>query len=312
LSKGALMLRFSHILCPVDFSESSARALSHAAALTRRYDAELEVLHIVPAVGEDSDPVHFDRGTSVWPSRAQVTREIERVMQAAGASGPRARADVRDGRAHEVIAFRARTWPAELLVMGTHGRSGFNRLLLGSVTEKVLRNVTCPVLTVPPAAPASADASVAFTQIVCAVDFTPSSMKALAHALDLGQQAGGRVSVLYALEYMEPDAALLPSPFDPCHEVVLEGQRQQQLLIDRARTRLQAVLAREPGTWCDIDPHVVTGRAYKAVLDHARTVQADLIVMGAQGASGLELMVYGSNTQHVLRAAACPVMTVRA
>ena len=63
--------------------------------------------------------------------------------------------------------------------MGTHGRSGFNRLLLGSVTEKVMRQVTCPVLTVPPAAPQKADSPVAFKNILCAIDFSPSALKAL-------------------------------------------------------------------------------------------------------------------------------------
>jgi len=75
---------------------------------------------------------------------------------------------------------------------------------------------------------------------------------------------------------------------------------------------LHAHLAQESTTWCDIEEGtVVVDRAYKAILQRAAALTVDLIVMGAQGAGGLELRVYGSNTQHVLRAAGCPVLTVK-
>jgi nucleotide-binding universal stress UspA family protein len=82
--------------------------------------------------------------------------------------------------------------------------------------------------------------------------------------------------------------------------------------MEHARRQLHAQLAQEPATSCDIgESTIVVDRAYKAILRHAAALDADLIVMGAQGAGGLELMVYGSNTQYVLRAAACPVLTVK-
>jgi nucleotide-binding universal stress UspA family protein len=209
-----------------------------------------------------------------------------------------------EGRAHELIAYRAQAQPADLVVMGTHGRSGFNRLLLGSVTEKVLRSVRCPVLTVPPAAPSMTGAAVTFKQILCAIDFSPSATKALQYALELGRQAGGCVTVLYALEYMDPE--------EPCEHVVFDIRTRRQHFIDHARARLHAQVAQESTTWCELKELVTIDRAYKAILQHATTSNVELIVMGAQGTSGLELMIYGSNTQHVVRAATCPVLTVHA
>jgi nucleotide-binding universal stress UspA family protein len=307
------MVQFHNVLCAIDFSEISARALTHAAALARWYEAHLEVLHVVPALADDANPpARFGPDDGAWPSRERLLVAIERAMEAADATTPDSRPLVEEGRADEIIACRARALPADLVVMGTHGRSGFNRALLGSVTEKVLRQVSCPVLTVPPAAPTRAGGPVRFKNILCAVDYSPSASKALQYALDLARQAGGAVTVLHALEYTDADDLLDPSKFDPCREEIAESRRRRQAVLDRARTQLHAQLALEPTTWCDIQEVVAVDRAYKAILGLAADADTDLIVMGAQGAGGLELLLYGSNTQHVLRAATCPVLTVRA
>lgn len=300
------MIEFKQILCPIDFSETSIRALTYAAAWASWYEAQLEVLHVVPAF-EDvprSGPSVSIGESSLPASRDAIVAEIHRALESVGAASLNPTTVALEGRALELIVNRAQAQPADLLVMGTHGRSGFNRLLLGSVTEKVLRAAPCPVLTVPKAAPALTAAAVAFTRIVCAIDYSPSALKALQYALELGRQAGGSVAVLYALEYMDPE--------EPCEHVDFDIRARRQHFIDHARQRLHAQMAQEPTTWCEITEVVVIDRAYKAVLQHATAWTADLIVMGAQGAGGVELMLYGSNTQHVLRAAPCPVLTVHA
>jgi nucleotide-binding universal stress UspA family protein len=300
------VIAFKHVLCPIDFSDASLRALSYAAAFTTWYEAQLEVLHVVPAlenapatgrsgpIGESSQPT----------SRDAVDSEIRRALESAGATSLNPTVLAQAGHAHEVIVHRAQAQPADLLVMGTHGRSGFNRLLLGSVAEKVLRRAPCPVLTVPAAAPAMTAARVAFKRIVCAIDYSPSALKALQYALELGRQGGGCVTVLYALEYLDPE--------EPCEHVDFDIRKHRQHFIDHARRRLHAQLAQEPTTWCEIEELVAIDRAYKAILRTAAASKADLIVMGAQGTGGVELTLYGSNTQNVLRASSCPVLTVHA
>lgn len=300
------MIEFKHILCPVDFSETSIRALTYAAALATWYDAQLEVLHVVPAFEEGvvSEPSGRTSEPGRPVSRDEIVSEIRRSIESVHATRLSPKVLAQEGRAHELIVHRARAQPADLIVMGTHGRSGFNRLLLGSVTEKVLRTATCPVLTVPAAAPAMTAPAVSFKRITCAIDHSPSALKALQFALELGRQTDGCVTALYALEYMDPE--------EPCEHVDFDIRKRRQHVIDHARERLHAQLAQEPTTWCEIEEIVAIDRAYKAVLKQATASKADLIVMGAQGTGGVELMLYGSNTQHVLRAAPCPVLTVHA
>jgi nucleotide-binding universal stress UspA family protein len=300
------MIEFKHILCPIDFSETSMRALTYAAAFATWYGAQLEVLHVVPAFDDlavSGRPGSIS-GSPLPTSRDAVETLIRRSIDSVGAGSLTSKTLIQEGRAHELIVSRAKAQPADLVVMGTHGRAGFNRLLLGSVTEKVLRAAPCPVLTVPQAASAMTTAAVAFRRIVCGIDYSPSALKALHYALELGRQFNGCVTALYALEYMDPE--------EPCEHVDFDIRRRRQHFIEHARQRLHTLLAQEPTTWCEIEEIVAVDRAYTAVLRQAATSQADLIVMGAQGTAGLELMVYGSNTQHVLRAAVCPVLTVHA
>jgi len=299
------VIEFKHILCPIDFSDTSIRALTYATAFATWYGAQMEVLHVVPAFEDSVAPKPSSRTRERRPtSRDGIVAEIRRSLEEAGATGLTPAVLTQEGRAHEVIVRRAQAQPAELLVMGPQGRSGFNRLLLGSVPRKVLRTAPCPVLTVPPAASGVTAAAVSIKRILCAMDYSPSALKALRYALELGRQADGRVTVLSALEYMDPE--------EPCEHVDFDIRARRQHFIDHARERLHAQLAQEPTTWCEIEEIVAIDRAYKAVLHRAAASKADLIVMGAQGTTGVELMLYGSNTQHVVRAATCPVLTVHA
>jgi nucleotide-binding universal stress UspA family protein len=297
---------FNHVLCPIDFSDASARALAYATAFATWYEAQLTVLHVATAFDEAVGSVPAgDSGRAPYPgSRDDIIARLQRAIAQAGATALNARPIAQEGRATELIVNCAAALNADLLVMGTHGLVGFHRLVLGSVTEKVMRTATCPVLTVPPASPATPSGPIVFKKILCPIDFSPSALKALRYALELGRQADGRVSVLSAVEYMDAGA-----PFSDV-DVDVRGPRQQ--LTELARERLHAQLAGEARTWCEIEEIVVLNRAYKEILHRAAASNMDLIVMGAQGSGGIELMIYGSNTQHVVRAAPCPVLTVRA
>jgi len=297
---------FRHIMCPIDFSDTSARALTYATAFTTWYEAQLTVLHVATTFDEAIAPVPVsDAGRVPYPgSRDDIIAKIRRSIEQAGATALNARPLAQEGRATELIVKCAAALKADLLVMGTHGLGGFHRLLLGSVTEKVVRTATCPVLTVPPSAPATTPRPIVLKRILCPIDYSPSALKALEYALKLGRQADGCVTVLSALESMDPE--------EPCEHVDVDVRRNRQHFIDHARERLHAQLAREPRTWCAIEEIVAINRAYKEILQRAAAADMDLIVMGAQGSGGVELMLYGSNTQHVVRAATCPVLTVRA
>jgi nucleotide-binding universal stress UspA family protein len=305
------VIAFKHILCPVDFSDTSARALTYATAFSAWYEAQLTVLHVTPAFDE---PLTVDEASRTpYPgSRDDVIAKLRRSIEQAGATALNARPLAQEGRVSELIVNCAAAMKADLLAMGTHGLGGFHRLLLGSVTEKVVRTATCPVLTVPPSLAGKPGGPVLFKKILCPIDYSPPALKALEYGLELARQANGSVTVLHALEYMDPEESLEPSVFDPCREAALESRRRREALIDHARKRLHTQVAAESRTWCEIEEVVAIDRAYKEILQRAAASDADLIVMGAQGSSGIELMLYGSNTHHVVRGATCLVLTVRA
>ena len=298
------MIVFNQIICPVDFSESSVRALAYAAALARWYDAHLTVLHVVPTFesmqvrGDILEPI---RVVTPMP-RERVLEEMSRSLNLAALS-PRASSVADTGDPQVTIIDQAFSKKADLIVMGTHGRRGFKRLVLGSVTEAVLRDAPCPVLTVPPHAPAAVSEAVTFKRILCPVDFSPSALQALGFALDLARQSDGRVTLMRVVEWLEEE-----EPRASTHFNVPEYRRY---MLEDAQARLRNVVAEESRTWVEIDDVVVFGRAYREILRAAESKPADLIVMGAQGRGGIGLTLFGSTTQQVVRGATCPVLTVR-
>jgi nucleotide-binding universal stress UspA family protein len=299
-----VMVEFTRILCPIDFSESSLRALDHAAAVANWYEAQLTVLHVVPTFepvqvrGDLAEPVHVVNPVS----REQVLDELRRVVE--GVTVSRAPALVAAaGNTTTIVTDHALSIGADLIVMGTHGRRGFRRLLLGSVTETVLHEAPCPVLTVPPRVGAAGSEPIVFSHVLCPVDFSPSSLQALGFGLDLARQANGRVTVMHALEWLAEDPPLTAMRFD-----IVEFRRS---LAEDATERLRALVAEESRTVAKVDIEVVVGRAHREILRIAEASSVDLIVMGAQGSGGVELALFGSSTQQVVRRASCPVLTVR-
>ena len=170
----------------------------------------------------------------------------------------------------------------DLIVMGTHGRRGFKRLLLGSVTETVLREAPCPVLTVPPKAGAAPSGEVTFKRILCPIDFSPSSLQGLGFALDLARQADGRVTLLRVIEWLAEE-----EPRASAHFNIPEYRRY---MIADAEERLRQLVADESRTWAEIDNVIVFGRAYREILAAAEAKPADLIVMGTHGRRGVRRM----------------------
>jgi nucleotide-binding universal stress UspA family protein len=297
------VIDFNRILCPIDFSETSLKALAHAAALSRWYEAELDLLH-VGSTNQNDDLVMS--GSSAGYVRAVdavgrqvLVAEMRRAMDAVGGRGVRTSLSISNGPVAEAIVDRAIAREADLMVISTHQRIGLSRVLAGSVTEHVMDAAPCPILVVPGGRPAAVAAKVVFKTILCAVDYSAASLEALRYALELSRQADGRVTVLHVLEFTDPD-----EPTDADLRTVWHQ------LTDAARDRLRALVAHESRTWCEVDEVVAPAaqRASSEILRRTSESGFDLVVMGRPGTRRPSLR--GSNARRVVRASQCPVLVV--
>jgi nucleotide-binding universal stress UspA family protein len=296
---------FKRILCPIDLSDASARTLAYADAVARWYQGHVTVFHAAPAL----TPVAVPAGGIFQPlqvtpvHRDELMQQLQQMVTAAGMNGPDVTEVVEEGEAATAIVEHARQMHADLVVMGTHGRRGFDRLLLGSVTERVLRKAPCPVLTVPPHAPATPAPPAVLKQILCAIDFSPASIASLRHAIDIGRRAGSSILLVHSIESLAEE-----EPREIAHYSVPEFRRY---LIEDGRQRLAELVSNETSDGPNVTAIVVAGRAYREILRIADEKKPDLIVMGAQGRGGAALALFGSTTQEVVRGGGCPVLTVR-
>jgi nucleotide-binding universal stress UspA family protein len=240
----------------------------------------------------------------VYPeSREDVLAGLRQTLATAGLDADSVSVAAEAGDAAATIVDQAVALHADLLVMGTHGRSGFDRFLLGSVTEKVLRKAPCPVLTVPPQAPEVPSPEVTERAVLCPIDFSPSSLQAFGVALDLARRADASLTLLHTIEWLAEE-----EPREFAHFSIPEYREH---LITDAQEQLESLVAQEAPVNRGVKVMVAIGRAHREILRIATEKRAGLIVMGAQGRGGPALTIFGSSTEQVVRGAACPVLTVR-
>jgi nucleotide-binding universal stress UspA family protein len=299
------MITVRRILCPTDFSEFSSRALAHALPLAKWYEATIAALHVYSffAPPPTKLPTIAARPHLSTESREEILHDLREFTEPARRAGLLVEHLVVEGDpVDEIVKAAGR---ADLLVLGTHGRRGFEKLMLGSVAERVLRKSPCPVLTVPRRAPESPpDGSPAFKTIVCPVDFSEESQRALEFALSLAKEADSGLSLLHVVEAL-PE---IGPPDRSCFDLMAYGELVRRI----ARDRLRALIPEGARQWCRPEAIVASGKAYRCILKVAEERRADLIVMGVTGRGRIDRMLFGSTTAQVVREATCPVLTIRA
>ena len=299
------MVNINRILCPVDLSDFSRDALRHALVLAEWYEAQVTVCHVY-GTPQPVLPIMGMPGYIPPPPPVQPDDIIDDVRQffapSLNDSGNLVEVVAREGNAAKEIVLLARQLPADLLVLGTHGRSGFERLFLGSVTEKVLRTAEAPVMTIPP--PVTQPGGALYKTILCPLDFSDASIRALEYALSLAQEADARLILLHVIETLLAEGG--SSEMDRVS--VAEFYRS---LEEQAAAQLASVVPEQARVWSKPEQRVTRGRAYREILKIAQDEGAELIVMGVQGKGALTRLFFGSTTHHVIREAGCPVLTIR-
>jgi nucleotide-binding universal stress UspA family protein len=300
------MVTIKHILCPIDFSEFSRHAVVRAAAIAAAHRASITALHVVPFQPRYTPfPLEIDAAAfRMTPAEREILQR--QLLDFAGQGLPPVvpvGAQVVDGLTvpTEIVAQAERLNP-DLIVMGTHGRGGFQRLLLGSVTERVLRTARQPVLTV--GATDLAPNSGSFKRILCGVDFSECSLAALAYALTLADASAAQVAIVNVIEWV-------PLGYEPLVGPPTDFAGYRMSAETSGRDRLHTAVVNANLKKVTAEEIVTSGKPHREILRIAGERASDLIVLGIHGRNPIDRMFFGSTAEPVVRHAPCPVLTVR-
>ena len=281
--------RLKRILLPVDLAAPSEAAIVHAHWWARRFGAVLDFLYVV----DEGDSVDAQTATDVDGERgleAEVRDLNQLVERLVPEYAPQCQVLVRRGRAAPTIASIAASTEADLIVMGSHGRTRVGRWVLGSVVAEVLREAVIPVLIV-------RDPTGALDRgtFIVAVDFSDASEAALRYAGQLAADCGASLCLVHALPIGEHHSA------------------GHAIMRETATKALEDVLQRDVPSTVRSRVHVEMGMGAAAttIAHYAEAERASLIVMGGHGQSGWTAGLLGSVTNRVIHETTVPVLVVR-
>ena len=288
---------FKKILCPIDFSPGSRRAMQLAARVATADGAELVLAHAwymppIAYAGEYPLPPDTIRlmGEDAERGLAEASREVT------GLGAPRVEAILLNGVPWAQIVETLQDPTFDLAVIGTHGRTGLARVLLGSVAERVVRHAPCSVLTTRP------DGELArFGHVLCAVDFSESSRHAAQLAADIAARAGGKLTLVHVIE--------LPVTYrgEPiASDLMMDVDKRSTHLLEQWASELAAKSTIPIATRIELGS---AGARLLTVLDGEPT--ASLVVVGSHGRTGIGRALLGSVAEKIVRHAACPVLVAR-
>lgn len=277
-------MTFHHLLLPTDFSDTAAEPVRHARLLADHFGAELHVLHVAHSAdaqrSAEADMDAFLNAHGLDTATSTVTR--------AEAPG-------------QGIAQYVEEHGIDLVVMGSHGRRGLERLFLGSTTEEVLRATSCAVLTVRTNLDATAQLPV--DGVLTPLDLSEGSLRALPYARTFAAVYNARLDLLHVFEDIDIPAIYGEDITNPLFDQFPEAK-------ERTRAEIQRVLAAAPGPEVPSSIHFATGHADEAIVDFAEEQGSDFIVMARTGRRGLTRLLLGSTADGILRTAPCPVLLV--
>lgn len=281
------MLPVHTILFSTDFSDCAQRAFPLACSLGRDCGARIVVLHVVPPPRSHDPLLAFQGRDEYYGEPLKTLRQI-RALDA----NVNVEHQLETGDAGPEILRVAQQIKAGLIVIGTHGRTGLGRLLLGSVAEQVLRGASCPVLAVK-AGPLTPK----IQTILLPTDLSASAESALGAAFSLARDYHARLIVLHVASY---GSAV---PYSEFETMLKDSSGYRRELEDQLRQ------CQKPA--CNAEFRVEEGDPAEQILRIAQETRCDLIVMGTHGRTGLRRLLMGSVAEKTLRNASCPVLLVK-
>ena len=294
------------ILVATDFSSASQKALRHALSIARHYDAKLYVMHVVSSLGLTMNGPDAIAAATTAAQRDAMLAE-RKLVEGGDLRDLRHRVIVRPGDVWNELQAEITEQAIDLVVVGTHGRTGLKRLVLGSVAEKIFRNACCRVLTVGPGSPADAHLEPDGMErpLLFATDFSDSSLRALPHATSLANQRGRNLVLLHVLSPMPKIEG--GRCYTASDVVEMRGAAEAD-----ARKRLEQLIA---NVHLAMEPQFVVnfGDPAEGILRVARELRTEVLVMGLRCREHVATVSHlpWSTAYDVVCNAACPVLTVR-
>jgi len=298
-----MRVRLKTILCTTDFSDYSNQTVSYGVAIAKEFDARLLVCHIIDLqFAAIYGTVHFlppDLQTqSIETAQERITDLMASQTvpwEAVVSTGPPA------DEISRVVADRE----VDLAISATHGRTGLKRFILGSVTERLMRSLECPLLVVretPPDQMPDPARGLHFNKILVGCDFSPAANAALEYGVSLAQEFEAELHLIHVLE---------PQVYSDFLATTLDGMHGETGDIkEKLDQRLTNLITPEAMNWCRISSAVTEGRPFEAITDYAGDNGIDLVVLGVRGHGVVETLFLGSTTDRVVRKAQCPVLSV--
>jgi nucleotide-binding universal stress UspA family protein len=292
--KDEVRIRFRNILFATDFSASANLAMPYAGGLARSLGATLYAIHV-------QEPINFALPPAAWQAEEQTREaELQCITSVVQRDYPEITPEIvkGEGNVWSAIEDAVTRYQIDLVVIGTRGRTGLGKFLLGSQAEEILRHMPCPVLTVGPEATLKERQKGRIRSIVFATDFGPASLAASQYAVSLAEEYNTKLALLHVVEKRE------------AHEMKVPGECEQ-----RCEKQLEQLLPEGARAWCQPTILVEHGQAAEKILEVTEKRDADLIVLGVhapEGVPGAATHLSRATVHQLIAHATCAVLTVPA
>ncbi|MBC2713304.1 MAG: universal stress protein [Desulfosarcina sp.] len=298
-----MKIHFRRILCATNLSDFSNSAVIQAIGMAREFGSTLFICHVV-----DLPMVTMHGAAFVYPEdqiEEMKTSAMDQIKGLVTDSALNWEPVVETGPVSSTLCRLAVEKQADLAIVSTHGRTGLRRLFLGSVTERLLRTIACPLMVVTPPEKAGRVEKqfkgFGFKQIMVGCDFSADSGRAVEYGFSLAQEFEAAIHLVHVVESFVYQDTMLP-----------EAAKTEALteMTTGCRERLEALVPADANNWCKVQIACEAGKPFQALKRYAETHQVDLIVLGVRGHSLVETMFLGSTTDRVIRGVASPVLSV--
>jgi len=298
-----MRMHFKNILCATDFSDFSNHTVNYGVALAKEFGARLTICHVIDL---SSVAIYGEFQLDAVGQQNRIMEDATAQLEALTGDQPVAWEPlITIGKPADEIARAVEEKDIDLVIAATRGRSGFKRLILGSVTERLMRTLTCPLLVVCSREHEiinPRDQKIELKKILEGCDFSEDSDQAFNHALSLAQEFQAELHLVHVIE-----PPVQPNLIREETTVTYELQKDyQDLLIQK----LKDMVPEEAANWCKPRTGILEGWPYDELVKYAATRDIDIIVLGVRGHGLVKTLFLGSTTDRVIRNSSCPVLSV--